>query len=439
MIHSTHTRSAAGLLAAALLAPCAWGQCLPAEIFGAPNTMVVGSLPLGIATGDINNDGFSDIVTANFFGNTATVLRGNGDGTFQAGTDIIMVPKGSKDIVGPVQPAIGDLNADGHNDIVMGANNQIGILLNDGKGGFVGPPNWVGLGAMIRGVVIVNFNADAFADIVFSSRDDSTLNVLLGNGDGTFQIQLPAFIAGGPVGAVVRDFNADGFLDVAAPLVFDSQVVIALGDGTGALVESGRFPADSPEWLDAGDVNNDGFDDLVTAYLNGDAMQVLLGNGDATFDERFAVSTGAGSLPITVSVVDVNADGFDDLLAGAFISSAVQVHLSNGDGTFQTHAEFPVGPRPRRFAIADFNADGAPDLAAANGAADGSATVLLNLCTGTPPCTADFNNDEIVNSQDFFDFLTAFFATAPEADFNNDKVINSQDFFDFLTAFFEGC
>jgi hypothetical protein len=54
-------------------------------------------------------------------------------------------------------------------------------------------------------------------------------------------------------------------------------------------------------------------------------------------------------------------------------------------------------------------------------------------------CTADFNGDGSVNSQDLFDFLSAFFAVAPYADFNRDGVINSQDFFDFLAAFFAGC
>jgi len=54
-------------------------------------------------------------------------------------------------------------------------------------------------------------------------------------------------------------------------------------------------------------------------------------------------------------------------------------------------------------------------------------------------CRADFNCDQFANSQDFFDFLTAFFAQAPSADFNDDDFVNSQDFFDFITAFFAGC
>jgi hypothetical protein len=61
---------------------------------------------------------------------------------------------------------------------------------------------------------------------------------------------------------------------------------------------------------------------------------------------------------------------------------------------------------------------------------------------GAPGCPCDFNPDGVINSQDFFDFLVAFFASDPSADFNNDTLVNSQDFFDFLTCFFnppKGC
>jgi hypothetical protein len=436
MHHRSNARLLA-LLAAGTLAPAASAQCPPAELFGPATPYATGSLPLGIAVGDVSGDGIPDIVTANFFENTITILRGNGDGTFQAGADVIMVPKGSKDIVGPVQPAVGDLNGDGANDIVIGVNNQIGILLNDGKGHFTGPPNYVGFGAMVRGVVIANFTADKVPDVAFSSRDDGTLNILVGNGDGTFQDQHPLVLGGGPVGAVVRDFNNDGNLDVATPLVFDGQVLIAYGDGNGYLNEGPRYPVGSPEWLEGGDVNNDGITDLATAFLNGDAVQVLIGNPDGSFQDAVTVGTGAGSLPITVNLADVNGDGFDDVLAAAFIANQVAVRLSNGDGTFQDAVPFPVGPRPRRFAIADLNNDGALDIAAANGATDGSATVVLGRCIPSPGCAADWNTDGTLNSQDFFDFLVDFFAGA--ADYNHDLTTNSQDFFDFVTSFFVGC
>ncbi len=66
---------------------------------------------------------------------------------------------------------------------------------------------------------------------------------------------------------------------------------------------------------------------------------------------------------------------------------------------------------------------------------------VMSVDAGTIPipgrCAGDFNNDGSVTSQDFFDFLAAFFNA--NADFNRDGVTNSQDFFDFLGAFFAPC
>jgi hypothetical protein len=64
---------------------------------------------------------------------------------------------------------------------------------------------------------------------------------------------------------------------------------------------------------------------------------------------------------------------------------------------------------------------------------------LAFIISGSAACPADFSGDGVVNSQDFFDFLTAFFTLDPRADFDGDGQVTSQDFFDFLTAFFAGC
>jgi hypothetical protein len=56
-----------------------------------------------------------------------------------------------------------------------------------------------------------------------------------------------------------------------------------------------------------------------------------------------------------------------------------------------------------------------------------------------PACPPDWNGDGGVNSQDFFDFLSDFFAMPARADYNGDGTTNSQDFFDFVTEFFAGC
>ncbi len=109
-------------------------------------------------------------------------------------------------------------------------------------------------------------------------------------------------------------------------------------------------------------------------------MSVLLGNGDGTF--RDALIFPAGDGPNSVAVGDFNGDGNLDIVTTNFSytfdghrgivtvkESDVRVFLGNGDGTFQPAGIYNTGRGPTAVAVADFNGDGIPDLAVADGVA----------------------------------------------------------------------
>ncbi len=438
--------SRAACAAAALLAAAGTSaQCDPGDVYGTPFTTSVDDLPMGVATGDLNNDGITDVVSANNFGYSASILIGNGDGTFQPRIDIDTYDPNELETIAALQVRIADFNNDGWNDIALGiqsgdlGNPGVGILLNDGAGNFSGFPTLYAFSTQLRGLEVADMTGDGELDIIYANRDDDTINIVPGNGDGTFQTELFFDFTGGPVGVALADFNNDGHLDVAAPLVFTSEIVIAIGDSNGGLTEFARFSADSPEGIAVGDINGDGFADLATPFLNGDSVQYFIGNGDGTFGAKQTINTGASSLPIAIALGDTNNDGFDDIHAGLFIANAVQVLTSNGDGTFQTGVDFPVGARPRHFTFGDLDGNGTSDLVAANGSPTGSVTVLLNACVGAEPCVADTNGDGMLTPADFTAWVAAFNAMSAACDQNADTLCTPADFTAWVANFNAGC
>jgi hypothetical protein len=132
-----------------------------------------------------------------------------------------------------------------------------------------------------------------------------------------------------------------------------------------------------------------------------DEVGVLLGNGDGTF--QTAVAYPAGAQAQSVAVTDVNGDGKPDIVVSGldpscdgFCDGLVNVLLGNGDGTFQTAVSYSSGgDRPASVAVADVNGDGKPDVVVANDCAlpcrdlpsAGSVGVLINIST-TPTTTS---------------------------------------------------
>jgi FG-GAP-like repeat/Thrombospondin type 3 repeat len=171
------------------------------------------------------------------------------------------------------------------------------------------------------------------------------------------------------------DVDGDGHLDLLAANNYlgSGEVAVALGRGDGAFAPASYYPTgDVPRSLKLGDFNGDGHPDLVLAnfgYIGygtspHDAISVLLGAGDGTFEPtRYLAPGGRAS---SVAVADVNEDGRQDLVLTFFDDSRVAVLLGGGDGTFGEPRLLATGANPQWVVVGDLDGDGHQDLVVAN-------------------------------------------------------------------------
>src|SRR5262249_5296190 len=149
----------------------------------------------------------------------------------------------------------------------------------------------------------------------------------------------------------------------------------------------------APVAITVGDFNGDGHQDLATANFNGNSVSILLGEGDGTF--QVAHDFAVGAEPQSVAVGDFNGDGHQDLATGNVNANTVSILLGQGDGTFQAAQDFAVGQSTRAVAVGDFNGDGHQDLAVSKGSggsetSTSAVSILLGQGDGTFQTAQDF-------------------------------------------------
>jgi hypothetical protein len=407
-----------------------------------PADCMTGSTPKGIATGDFNGDGLLDIAVTNSARNsngqyTVSVFLGNGDGTFQPKVDFptgtapwgIAVGKfqgnGISDIAvtnssdgtvtailfeatgstwqsgyeeftyntgfNPTSVAVGDVNNDGILDLVVANdnnNNVVSVLLGLGTGG-VGNGQFhtqyqSSTGNTPVSIALADFNGDGNLDIVTADQQGNTISILLGNGTGIFSkhVEYPTGLF--PTCVAVGDFNGDGTTDVAVSNGDGNTITVLWGVGDGTFqsqvnVGTGNLPSS----IVAGNFTNSGTPGLVATNNGSNSISVILSNGK---NDSFQARTdyAAGFDPYSIATADFNGDGNLDLAVGNYSAGTISIEFGNGDGTFQppTPSTTYSAGTPRALAVADFNGDKIPDIAATD-FTSGTVSILLGQPGGT--------------------------------------------------------
>lgn len=242
-----------------------------------------GNAPNQLVLGDFDDDEDLDIAVTNFGtssdGTTVTIILGEGDGTFT--TNLTFNATGT----GPNHITTGDFDEDGDLDLAVtnrgsnGDGTTVSILLGDGDGTFTAGTA-ITTNAGPHGIVAGDFNGDDNLDLAVANTgiDNGTnISIFTGNGDGTFDAKVDYTTTQGPFDLIAFDADGDGDLDVAVA-TFNGDITIFANNGSGIFTSGENISASGGNdfYISTGDFNNDGQLDLVSSNFGAGSATVYL-------------------------------------------------------------------------------------------------------------------------------------------------------------------
>ncbi|MGC4056407.1 MAG: FG-GAP-like repeat-containing protein [Paludibaculum sp.] len=364
---------------------------------------LAGYRPLETVVTDVDLDGHLDIVTGaidanvlsrGYYGDATTILFGQGDGTF-AGMPTFFLPKYATVL------ERGDFNGDGITDLVL-ANGPAGgasLVLGTPAGVPAAPvaiplPPVNGGKPTVNSILVADFNADGKTDLALVLDRGTSVSILNGKGDGTFDTPINRPTPAPVTVAAVGDFNGDGQLDLAGtvqsgsnPPVSTLMIFLAAG---GFYLPAGTLTIGTDvSQLEVGDFNKDGkldflsLDKGVFGSVNG-SISLIAGNGNGSFQAPVALAATGSTT--RMQLADLNGDGAVDVIAGGQTPSysfRLFELLGKPGGGFNPVVEIPTEFGPQDIGIGDLDGDGIPDLAIAHCCGDTALGFYRGVGDGT--------------------------------------------------------
>jgi hypothetical protein len=314
-------------------------------VFGFNATLTAGKNPYCVVAADVNGDGKVDLISANAGGdNTLTVLTNNGSGGFALSATLPTGNTGNSAGGYPFWVAAADLNGDGKIDLIS-ANffaNTLTVLTNNGSGVF-GSNATLNVGGGPAFVLAVDVNGDGKLDLIsvnYESRPlGNTLSIYTNNGSGVFGSNATVYAGPNPKCVVPIDIKSDGKPDLVVANENPNWLTVLTNNGSGvfgsnATLNVGSYPAS----VVAADIYGDGSPELICANTGG-TLTVMTNNGSGGFGSNATINVNP--LPVCVIAADVNGDARPDLITANYDGSGTLTVLLNAS-IFPTPASTPT-------------------------------------------------------------------------------------------------
>ncbi len=354
----------------------------------------IATYPNSVTSADVNNDGQPDLITANSGSpDSITVFinkYGIGSSTFSSGVNYSTIG------VNPTSITSADVNGDGQSDLITANwSGNITVFINKygiGSSTFSVGVTYPTIGSSPTSVTSADVNGDGQSDLI-TANWSGNITVFInkyGIGSSTFSVGVTYPFPGSNLVdhfVTSADVNGDNQPDLITANDYANDITIfinkyGIGSSTFSTGVNYSTIGTSPRSVTSADLNSDGQPDLITADYSSNNITIFTnkyGIGSSTFDVGVTYPT-IGTNPRSVTSADINGDGKQDLITVNYgTPDSLTIFNNNGDGTFSIGVTYPtIGTDPYSVTSADVNSDGRADLITANYNSSKNITVFTN-------------------------------------------------------------